>query len=50
MKQYVVVIRVEAEVIVTAESEDEAAQLGLELDGKTTTLSGEILEVTELNP
>ncbi len=48
MKQYVVVVLVEAEVIVTAETEDEAARLGLELDGRTSTLSGTVLEVTAL--
>lgn len=46
MNQYVVVVNVTAEVIVTAENEEEAGQLGLELDGKTSALNGEVLEVT----
>lgn len=48
MQQYVVVAHVYVEVIVTAENPDDAARLGLELDGQTTCLEGEVTEVTEL--
>ena len=48
MAKYVVVVRVEAEVVVEAEEADDAMYLGLNLDGKVDVLNGEVLEVMAL--